>query len=195
MNTEPINDMFVPSTVPTQGTYEGQIPLGSLSPFANEYRLSTTPYKFTDYINASTSSSEIFKDADRTNYKYRYALYTSGQRYEELLSPESIELMSSEITKQLKGIHPDGKNIIVPNTTIYSVADSMFQNNPMDTYVLRRMIVSHIVNSIKNEFDQIQYNNKLSIWVTKYDVDSGLKRTNSVKLNQKQRSSYSFMKY
>ena len=194
MNAEPINDMFVPSAV-SNSTYAGEIPLGSLSPFANEYRLSTTPYKFTDYINASTSSSKIFKDADFTNYKFRYALYTPGQRYEDLLSPESINLMSSQITKQLKGVHPDNKNIVVPNSTIYSFADSMFENNPMDTYVLRRMIVSHIVNSIKNEFEQIQNNNKLSLWITKYDVDSGLKRTNSIKLNQKQRSSYSFMKY
>jgi hypothetical protein len=179
------NDMFLPKVVS----------LDSLGPFANEYRLSTIPYKFTDYNSASTSSTNILSDTKDINNKYRYALYTPGQRYNELLTNESIKLMSNEITRQLKDVHPDKKNIIVPDSTIYSISDSMFQNNPVDTYVLRRMIVSHIVNSVKNEFEQISNNNKLDIWVTRYDINSGLKRTNNIKLNQKQRSSYSFMKY
>jgi hypothetical protein len=38
-------------------------------------------------------------------------------------------------------------------------------------------------------------NNNLSIWVTKYDIDSGLQRINGIKLNNKRRNNYSYWKY
>jgi hypothetical protein len=167
-------------------------------PFLYSYVSDNLPYKYTNFNSITTDAKSSYGGLNDINNNYRYVLWSqsnSGQRYPLLMSRQSMEMMSRKITQKLNGVHPEGKNIIVPIETIRSVADSMFENNPMDTYVLRRMIVSHIVNSIKNEFEQIQNNNKLSLWITKYDVDSGLKRTNSIKLNQKQRSSYSFMKY
>jgi hypothetical protein len=55
--------------------------------------------------------------------------------------------------------------------------------------------VSLIVRAIKDEYETIAKNNSYSIWVTKYDTESGLKQFDDVKLNNKQRSHYSYVKY
>ena len=111
------------------------------------------------------------------------------------MSQSSMRLMSTEITRKLEGVHPEGKNIIVPDDMIRSVADSMYENSRMDIKVLQEMTINYVVNSIRTEYDVINNNNKLSIWVTKYDIDSGLQRTNGIKLNRKQRNSYYYWKY
>jgi hypothetical protein len=71
----------------------------------------------------------------------------------------------------------------------------MYENSKMDIKVLQEMTINYVVNSIRTEYDVINNNNKLSIWVTKYDIDSGLQRTNGIKLNRKQRNSYYYWKY
>lgn len=111
------------------------------------------------------------------------------------MSQASMRLMSTEITRKLTGVHPEGKNIVVPDEMIRSVADSMYENNRMDIKALQEMTINYIVNTIRTEYDVINNNNKLSIWVTKYDIDSGLQRTNGIKLNRKQRNSYYYWKY
>ena len=103
------------------------------------------------------------------------------------MSQPSINYMSVEITKKLVGVHPDGKNIIVPDETIRSVAVSMFENNYMSVDVLQEMTVNYISNSIRAEFQTIQKNNELSIWITNYDVSSGMKKFSDIKLNNKSR--------
>jgi hypothetical protein len=130
------------------------------------------------------------------NKEYRYQIYASYTEKQKLLfSPWSINLMSKQITFFLKDVHPEGKDIIVPNNTIISVADSFYENTVAHLEVLQQMIVKFIVNSIIEEYQQIKQNNNLSIWVTKYDVESGLQQFNSVKLNNKKRRPYSMFTY
>ena len=57
------------------------------------------------------------------------------------------------------------------------------------------MGINYIVNHIKTEYDTIQKNNSYSLWITKYDVESGLQRVNGIKLNNKQRKAYYAWKY
>ena len=103
--------------------------------------------------------------------------------------------MQGMITKFLTGVHPEGKNIVVPKDTIRSVADSVFQTSFANADQMQKQIISFIVAQIKEEYITTQKNNNLNIWVTKYDIDSGMKQFDDVKLNNKQRSHYSYIKY
>ena len=53
------------------------------------------------------------------------------------------------------------------------------------------MVVNYIINHIKNETQMIQQNNKLSIWVTNYTVDSGMQKLSKgdIKLNESSKAS------
>jgi hypothetical protein len=137
-------------------------------------------------------------DQHITNYnkEYRYQIYASETEKQRLLfSPWSIKLMQNQIAFFLKGVHPENLNIIVPEKTIVQVADSFYENTVAHLEVLQAMIVKFIVNAIREEYETINQNNKLSIWVTKYDTDSGLKRFNDIKLNNKRRRPYNMFTY
>ena len=108
---------------------------------------------------------------------------------------ESIKWMQGMVTKFLAGINPDGKKIIVSEEQIRSTADSVFQTSFANAEQMQKMTVSLIVRAIKDEYETLAKNSKLSIWVTKYDTESGLKQFDDVKLNNKQRSHYSYVKY
>ena len=103
--------------------------------------------------------------------------------------------MSKMITHFLRGVHPEGKNIIVPESTIKSVGDSVFQNTFQSAQVMQEMIINFIVESIKAEYETVHKNNQLSAWVQKYDQETGLKQFNGVKLNNKMRSAYMQWRY
>jgi hypothetical protein len=128
------------------------------------------------------------------NSKVRYAIYSSTTNKELILFSEpSIRKMSNQITYFLKGVSE--KDIIVPDEFIIEVSDSFYQNTPASLEQLQMMIVKYIVDYVKQEVYTIDKNNKLSIWVTKYDVESGLKQTSDVKLNNKRRAYYSYFSY
>ena len=174
-----------------QGDQEEKIPQIP-SPFEYIYLSSNTPYKFTDYNSESSQASKIYGGLGDLNGRYRYVVgyngAINGQRYPYLMSQPSINYMSVQITKKLTGTHPEGKNIIIPDVTIRSVAESMFEANPFAVDILQEMTVNFIVNTVKAEFETTQKNNRLNIWVTNYDVGSGMKKFNDIKLNRKMRT-------
>jgi hypothetical protein len=162
----------------------------SINPFTDSWLEANVPYS--QFSSTSQSdNSHIYKGLGDINYNYRYLFFQSQDTYDFFMSQPSITLMSREIT----GVHPEGKNIIVPDDMIRSVADSMYESSRMEIKVLQEMTINYIVQSIRSEYDIITNNNKLSAWVQKYDVDSGLQRTNGIKLNNKQRNSYYVWKY
>ena len=145
--------------------------------------------------NVSTNAREAYSGEYPQNANYRYYGYTGRDRYAQLMSNESIMWMQGMITKFLQGIHPQGKKVIVSVDQIRSMADSVFQTGFADAENMQKMTVSLIVRAIKDEYETIAKNNSYSIWVTKYDTESGLKQFDDVKLNNKQRSHYSYVKY
>ena len=145
--------------------------------------------------NNTSTDSRTYEGEYPQNANYRYFGYQGGDRYATLFSDKSIKWMQSMITKFLTGVHPEGKQIVVPEDTIRSVADSVFQTSFANADQMQKQVVSFIVAQIKEEYDTIQKNNNLNIWVTKYDIDSGMKQFDDVKLNNKQRSHYSYIKY
>jgi len=167
----------------------------NINPFTQTWIESNIPYDQYTPTSSTDNSLDIYRGLGDINYNYRYLFFQSQDMYDIFMSQSSIRLMSTEITRKLEGVHPEGKNIIVPDEMIRSVADSMYENNKMEVKVLQEMTINYVVNTIRTEYDVINNNNKLSIWVTKYDVDSGLQRTNGIKLNRKQRNSYYYWKY
>jgi hypothetical protein len=146
------------------------------------------------YNNSTTQVTT--QNITLVNDKYRFAAgYAAGDRYNTFFSPQSVKFMSYMISQKLKGVHPEGKNIIVPDATILSVADSVWQSTPKDAQTLQEMTINYIVNDIKTEYDTISRNNQYSIWVQKYDQSTGMKQFPDAKLNLKQRSAYFQMRY
>ena len=169
----------------------------TINPFTSSWIEQNTDFDMRAANSQSSSAGDQYRGLDRINYDYRYTVFQSQQMYDYFMSKPSIELMSREITRKLAGVHPEGKNIVVPDYSILSVADSMYQNQRMEVKVMQEMTINFIVNSIKSEYQILENNNKLSIWVQKYDVDSGLQRISNgdVKLNRKQRNSYMAWRY
>ena len=147
--------------------------------------------------NTQTTSSQTLKNLYPYNQNYRYFGYRGNDRYHALFADRSIQFMSEMITKGLQGVHPEGKPIIVPAQTIKSVADSVFNSSFSNANQMQQMTVNFIINHIKNEFETIEKNNKLSIWVTNYGIESGMSRLPNfqIKLNEKSRSHFSYLRY
>ena len=164
--------------------------------YFNEYVDANIPYKFQNYTSQSNSSRDAMGGLGDINNNYRYLSFKGRQRYDDIYSKQTVSRISVEITKKLKGVHPEGKNIIVPVETISSVIDSVYNKTPYAEFdVMVDMVINYIVNQIKTEYQTIQQNNKLSIWVTNLDITTGMTRFSAPKLNNKTRLSYTHWTY
>ena len=111
------------------------------------------------------------------NSDYRYTGYTGEDRpeYKSFFNARVVQLISYEITKRLKSKW--NQTITIPKTSILSVMDSVFQNTygaGSDWPTMIEMVINYVVQSINDEREVIEQNNKLSAWVQKYDKDTGL---------------------
>lgn len=143
------------------------------------------PY-ITNNIPSLTDSTDYAIGSANINGLYRNVVYTSydNPNYTSLFSDSSIAFMSNQITNRLQGVHPEGKRIIVPKETILSVADSYLNNNYNDVRVIQEQVIMYIVNTIVTDYGITSNNEKLTPWVQKYSMDTGLKQFNGVKLNE-----------
>jgi hypothetical protein len=99
--------------------------------------------------------------------------YVGSQQFvtsatDELFSQRNINTISDKVSQLLAGVHPEGKRIIVPDETILHVVSRIFDNDhgPNDETIDNAIGV--IVSQIRDEYDTIEKNNKLSVWVTQY---------------------------
>jgi hypothetical protein len=150
-----------------------------------------TPYE-TNKLSSSTDSALLEPDTNAINPWYRNVQFTAANDvdYTTLFSNQSVAWMSAQITLRLKGVHPQGKDIIVPDSTILSVADSWYQGTQLTVEMLQEMVIMHIVNQIKNDYQLTEDNDKLSAWVQLYSMDTGLRQWPSPEdwINQKRRT-------
>jgi hypothetical protein len=105
--------------------------------------------------------------------------------YFDFFSKININYISYQITQRLEGVHPEKKHIIVPDETIISVMDSIYNSTYRDVDKLTMMTIMYIVDYIKSEYQIEQQNNRLNIWVTQYTPETGLKRVPEIKLRHK----------
>lgn len=151
---------------------------------------------------------------DFQNYKYVGWQETieTNPAYKSLFSPERLIQIQRKITYLLEGVAD--RPILVPVKTIASVlADSFQDNRPEVGSIYSRYIqvaqparndirdivdraIQIIVSTIKNEYETIHQNNKLSIWSTvygKFNTEGLQQYPNSmVKLNNRKNTSMMF---
>jgi len=116
--------------------------------------------------------------------------------YYTFFGKNNVNYISSEITQRLRGVHPEGKNIIVPTEKIISVMDSIYKNTYRDVDKMTIMTVGYIVDYISGEYQIERQNNNLNIWITTFAPEFGLQQTSKIKLREKKiNSGYFVMNY
>lgn len=162
------------------------------------FKMVTSPYQL-NYLPSATDSQRYNVDTNSVNPWYRNVSYTAANDpdYRSLFNKQSVQWMSDQITARLKGVHPEGKNILVPKETILSVADSFYQNTQLTVEMLQEMIILKIVEQIRQDFELTKQNNKLSAWVQLYSMDTGLKQWSDAEdwINQKRRTHFYHWNY
>lgn len=102
-----------------------------------------------------------------------------------LFSNSTLDLISNEISDALRGVDPEGRRIVIPHDKIANVLSSVYRHgtrteigNIYATFTIpdiqsrndiRNIInqtINIVVSAIKNEFEIIENNKKLSVWNT-----------------------------
>lgn len=104
---------------------------------------------------------------------------------EKYFSGYTVNIISKKVTELLMGVHPENRRIIVPDSTIYNVLDAIYQNyrpptgdiygrynipsgTTTESYVqdMIDQVIEIIVSDVRNNYETIENNSKLSIWTT-----------------------------
>ncbi len=125
---------------------------------------------------------------------------------QNLFAPERLAVYQQKITQLLEGVEPTGRLIVVPLETIGSVLSQCYESNkPKVGDIFSRYIqqdieagrndvrdivdraITIIVGQIKNEYETIENNKKLSVWNALLGDFSkeGLRAHPPIKLNRK----------
>jgi hypothetical protein len=127
------------------------------------------------------------KKSQQNNPSYtQYVLRDEQTTIEQqLFSPEGLKFISQTITRSLKGVDPQGRDIVVGNNVIKSVLSSVIQNytpqtgdiyskyqvmynNPRnDLQDIVYQTIQIITEQIRDESEMVKCNNKLNIWDAK----------------------------
>jgi hypothetical protein len=112
--------------------------------------------------------------------------------YYNMFRPDSIKKMSQLITARLRGVHPLGLNIIVPDQSIVSVMDSFWHGYKRDSDLLPVMTVAYIVDYIKSEYQIEEQNRDLTAWVSIFPQSNGLRQHAPIKLRERRPTNFQF---
>ena len=116
----------------------------------------------------------------------KHVLYNDNNPcIEKYFSNDTVRIISNKVTQLLMGVHPENKRIIVPDSSIYDVLDSIYQNyrpptgdiygrynipsgTTTESYVqdMIDQVIEVIVSNVRNEYETVENNSKLSIWTT-----------------------------
>lgn len=123
-----------------------------------------------------------------------------------LFSDSTLNLLSSQITQALRGVDPQGRNIIIPHDKIANVLSSVYSfgtrtnigdiythdtipsiENRNDVRNILNQTINIIVSSIKDEIEVIEQNKKLSVWTTVLGDfnDHGLRSYAPIKIRER----------
>lgn len=110
--------------------------------------------------------------------------FKSTKSLQMLVHPENLKRYQTRITELLRGVHPEGRPIIVPVETIEHVIFKCYESyRPQVGSIYSRHIqmsersdienivedaVSRIVSQIRNEYESVRHNNSLTIWTSMY---------------------------
>lgn len=146
-------------------------------------------YGYYDAINTPTSDASKGLCMDGIcdyNYLRHVGWQESNDCIKKLYSPETIALISKKVTELTRGVDIKNRKILVPNSTICSVIDGVYQGfRPPTGDIFTRYIIPNteqadmvqsiidqtievITNNIRGQMGMEQANQKLSAWVQVY---------------------------
>lgn len=115
-------------------------------------------------------------------YTRNVGFMTGNETFADLFSDKTLAWMSNEIATLLAGAGPDGRDIVVPRSTIAGVLNNVYttyrpqvgdiysrynitQLEPRDdaNHMIRNTI-EIIVDQVRDEFQMAAHNKSLSIW-------------------------------
>lgn len=115
-------------------------------------------------------------------YTRNVGFQTHNETFKYLFSDATLDWMSAEITRLLRGVSPDGRDIVVPHDKIASVLNNVYINyRPQTGDIYSRYNIKQfeprddanhmitesieiIVDQVASEFEIANINYKLSIW-------------------------------
>jgi hypothetical protein len=92
---------------------------------------------------------------------------SNEKEYRDMIDPRNIKMASEKITQLLDGTHPEGKRILVPDSTIRQMIVSVFRSGT--NYDVAKVIeeaIGNIVQYIQDDYRTTQRNSTYSIWNT-----------------------------
>jgi len=109
--------------------------------------------------------------APEPEYATRYVGFQPGPVFEEYFTLDTLETISGKCTEYLEGVHPEGKRIVVDHDVLRHVRDAIFDQARGPIFEMMDNVIGTVVSRIRNEFETIEQNGKLTRWVLKYDED------------------------
>ena len=110
------------------------------------------------------------------DHELRYIGFSPGEDFEDYFSPRTLETISAKCTQNLQGVHPEGREIVVSHDVLRHVRDAIFENARGPVFEMVDNVINTVVTRIRDEFDTIEQNNRLTRWVVKYDEQHGLRK-------------------
>lgn len=112
----------------------------------------------------------------------KFVLHSRDRRDEdfELYTPEVIKRISTYVTQQLTGVHPEGKKIVIADDVIlqtisYFVSVSDF----LDKDRIIFSVSAYLIEIMKDDFATEKLANSYSAWVQLYPTESGIQQVPS----------------
>lgn len=91
-------------------------------------------------------------------------------------APHVVRLISDKTSDYLRGVHPEGKRIVVTDDVIRHAMDRVFDNDRGNARDMIDNVIAVLVNGVKDEMEMAEQNNKLNRWIVKYDGFGGLRQ-------------------
>lgn len=126
----------------------------------------------------------------------------------------TVRTISHKVTELLQGVDPQNRPIIVPNNTIYSVMNDIYDSyrpptgdifsryivpsgTSSESYVQNMIdqVIEVITSDVRNNIGMEEYNKTLSIWTTVYGdfSEHGLRQHPPIKTRNKRPAPFQFM--
>jgi hypothetical protein len=121
--------------------------------------------------------------------------------FSQFFSKRVISHISKRLTYLLQGVHPENKRIVVSDENIFFTMQSIYNNNRDNVWRMIDTVIETIYTHVKDEFEINEVNQRLNIWITKYDETeyqgegTGIRRYAPIKTNEKTRARMFVMNY
>lgn len=157
--------------------------------------------------------TEIYGPFCDDNYIKHVGYSESNPCIKKYFDSETVRTISQKVTELTMGVNPENRPIIVPNSTICSVMNEIYDSyrpptgdifsryivpsgTTSESYVQSMIdqVIEIIVSNIRNSLGMEEANSKLSIWTTVYGNfnSSGLRQYAPIKVRNKRPAAMQF---